>query len=92
MEKNLKNILFGFIAWLIPFVVSFLLYSPKGETLYDAQTTHSVLIIIGIGLCSFLLIKYFKGITKDFAKEGLIVGITWLLISVILDIVFLVFM
>lgn len=91
-NKNLRNILFGFIAWLVPFVVSFLFYGSNGEPLYDAQTVHNVLLVVGIGVCSFLLIKYFKGITKDYVKEGLIVGITWFAISAILDIVLLVSM
>ena len=33
MKKKLivKNILFGFLSWLIPFAVSFLFYKPGGE-------------------------------------------------------------
>ncbi len=91
-NKNLRNVWFGFIAWFIPFVVSFLLYSPEGEPLYDVQVTHNILVVIGSGLCAFLFIKYFKAISKDFTKEGIIVGITWLLISSVLDIIFFVFM
>jgi len=92
MDKNIRNVLYGFTAWLVPFVVSFLFYSPKGEPLYDAQIVHNVLIVLGLGLCSYLLIKYFEGIKKDYAKEGLVAGVTWFLISVILDMFFIVFM
>ncbi len=92
MDKNLRNVLFGFIVWLVPFVVSFAFFSPKGEPLYDQYVIKNILLVIGAGLESFLLIKYFKGVNKDFAKEGVIVGITWLLISVALDIISLVYL
>jgi len=31
MKKYLKNILYGFLAWLIPFVASFFFYTREGE-------------------------------------------------------------
>ncbi|MFQ6083182.1 MAG: hypothetical protein ACE5WD_07480 [Candidatus Aminicenantia bacterium] len=86
MKKILKIGLFGFLMWLIPFVVSFFFYSPEGTPLIDKIFFKTIMIIVASITGAVLLIIYFKKIKKDYLKEGIIVGFAWLLINWILDV------
>ncbi|MDD1668413.1 MAG: hypothetical protein LUO97_01290 [Methanomicrobiales archaeon] len=90
MEKNLKIIISGILAWLIPFLVSVPLY-PQGQPIYDLQVTKSVLIVVGALVGAALALWYFRNIGKAFAREGAILGIAWFLINSALDIIVLVY-
>ena len=85
MNKTVKMILFGFLVWLIPFVVSIFFYTKDGKLLIDIFLFKSIMIVTGSINGAVLLILYFKKITKDYLKEGIIVGVSWLLISYVLD-------
>jgi len=45
---------------------------------------------VGSVVAVFLLLVYFKSVEKYFVKEGIIVGVVWLVINWVLDIVVLV--
>ena len=90
MKKILKMVLLGILLWLIPFLISFFMYSPEGEPLIDLFLFKSIMIVVGAITGAILLIFYFRKLDKDFLKEGIIVGLTWLVISIILDLVILV--
>jgi hypothetical protein len=92
MDKNLRIFFYGFLVWLIPFLVSWPLYSPKGEPLYDLQVIKSFLIVVGSLVGALLAIRYFRDTEKDFAKEGAILGFSWLVINSVLDIIVLVYL
>jgi uncharacterized membrane protein YpjA len=90
MKKYLKIGLFGFITWLIPFIVSCFFYSREGEPLIDIFLIKTIMIVLFSVVGALLLIIYFKGITGDHLKEGIIVGFVWLIINWVLDLVVLV--
>lgn len=87
MTKKLiiKNVLLGFLSWLIPFAVSFLFYKPGGELVVPYATFKSVIILVGTISGCYLLYRYFKFVENDFLKNGIIVGLSWLLINIVLD-------
>ena len=91
MDKNLRILFSGFLVWLIPFLVSVPLY-PQGQPVTDLQTVKSILIVIGGAVGALLALWYLRDVRKDFATEGAILGITWLLISSALDILVLVYL
>ncbi|MDD1659436.1 MAG: hypothetical protein LUP92_04255 [Methanomicrobiales archaeon] len=91
MEKNLKIIISGILAWLIPFLVSVPLY-PQGQPIYDLQVTKSILIIVGALVGAVLALWYFRDIGKAFAREGAILGFSWFVINSVLDIIVLVYL
>ena len=86
----IKNILFGFISWLIPFVASFLFYKPDGELVVPYAVFKTVIMLIGIISGCYLLFKYFKSVESDFKKQGAIVGLTWFAINIFLDVAILI--
>lgn len=80
-----KNIFFGFLSWLIPFVVSFLFYKPGGELVVPYSTFKSTIMVVGTISGCYLLFRYFKFVNNDFIKNGVIVGISWFAFNIILD-------
>lgn len=92
MTKKLmfKNVLLGFFSWLIPFAASFLFYTPGGELVVAYSTFKSAIMVVGaISGCS-LLFHYFKTVESDFIRNGVIVGLSWFTINIILDAVILI--
>jgi len=90
MNKYLKNILYGFLAWLIPFVASFFFYTREGELTINIFLFKSIMIVVGSFSAAFLLVSYFKKINAEYFKEGIIVGLTWFGINIILDLLILI--
>lgn len=87
MEKKLvfKNIKLGFLSWLLPFGLSFVFYKPSGELTISYDLFKSLMIVLGSITGCFLLFRYFKFVGKDFIKQGVLVGISWFLINIVLD-------
>ncbi|MCX6274567.1 MAG: hypothetical protein NTV09_05125 [Bacteroidetes bacterium] len=85
-----KNILLGFLSWLIPFVVSFFFYRPGGELVVPYATFKSTIMAVGMISGSYLLFRYFKLVDTDFIRHGVIVGLSWLAINIVLDSVILI--
>ena len=87
MAKSIitKNILLGFLSWLIPFAVSFLFYKPGGELVVPYATFKSTIMVVGVISGCYLLFRYFKSVDSDFISNGVIVGLSWLAINIILD-------
>ena len=72
--------------WLIPtLITALLIYFPKEAFLFDILT--AVTITISVAAFSYL---YFKDINANFIKEGVIIGVLWVIISVILDFVLII--
>lgn len=92
MKKFLKNVLYGFLAWLIPFIASIFFYTKEGQLNIDIFLFKSIMIVVGSISAAFLLISYFKKIDTDFIKEGIIVGIIWFGLNILLDLLVLVSM
>ena len=84
MNKYVNIGVFGFLVWLIPFFVSFLIfplhdnYRPLFESIMPVVLTITVM---------FFSIIYFKNIYKELIKEGVIIGILWFVISLIIDLI-----
>ena len=82
MNKNLKIVLFGFLIWLIPFAASFFIYPLKAPMYSLFESVMSVLIAIAAVIFSYL---YFKDIKTNFVMEGIITGIVWFIIAIVID-------
>jgi uncharacterized membrane protein YpjA len=86
----IKNIFLGFLSWLIPFAVSFLFYKPGGELMVPYATFKSAILIVGTISGCYLLFRYFKFVDGDFIKNGIIVGLSWLVLNILLDSIILI--
>lgn len=90
MKSIKKTLLYGFLVWLVPFIVAIPLYSRDGQPLIDIFLLKSIMIVVGSIMGAIFLILYFKKVTKNYLREGLLVGIIWLAINWILDFIVLV--
>jgi hypothetical protein len=86
MNRILKLVGYGFLVWLIPtLITTALIYLPFTESLFDIIS--ALAIIISVALFSYL---YFKDVTTNFIKEGIIIAITWIIISIIFDLIMII--
>ena len=90
INKHIRNILYGFLAWLIPFVASIFFYTREGVLTIDVFLFKTIMIVIGSISVAFLLISYFKRINTEYLKEGIIVGVVWFAINILLDLLVLI--
>ena len=92
MKRNLfaRNLLLGFLSWVIPFVVSFFFFRPGGEMILPYATFKGIITVVGVTSGSYLLYRYFGFVSVDYVREGVIVGFSWTAINLLLDFVFLV--
>jgi hypothetical protein len=84
MNKYLKIVLYGFLLWLVPFIVSFLIYPIKtaGSPLFESIMPLSISLTVVV-----LAILYLKNLEGDYFKEGVIIGVLWFIISIVIDLV-----
>jgi hypothetical protein len=92
MNKIVKIILLGILLWLIPFLVSIPFWDITTNQLkislhwFDAIMAVTWAITFAIVAC-----LYFSKLETGFAKEGWIVGFSWYIIVVLLDLFVLVY-
>ncbi len=89
MKNHLNNLFFGFLSWLIPFIASIFFYTKEGGLTIDIFLFKSIMIVIGSISAAILMVLYFKKINKDYLKEGIIIGLIWFAINIILDLLVL---
>lgn len=90
MKKYFINVLYGFLAWLIPFGASLLFYTKEGKLTIDIFLFKSIMIVVGSVSAAFLLVSYFKKISTGYLKEGTIVGAVWFGLNILLDMIVLI--
>lgn len=90
MNKYLKISLFGFLIWLVPFVVGFLFYSPEGEIRIDPLAFKAIMTVVSTITQAVLLVSYFRKIDKNYLPESIMVGLIWIAVNILLDILILI--
>jgi uncharacterized membrane protein YpjA len=85
MKRIPKIILYGFLIWLIVFIVSVIIYP-----IHDVHRPFFESIMpVTIVLCTVVFsILYFEDEKNDLFQEGFIVGFSWLAINIIIDLFF----
>lgn len=84
MNKNIKIIGFGLLIWLIPFLVSFLIFPLRDDNRALFESIMPVILTIVVLIFSIL---YFIKIGKNFINVGILIGIAWIIISIIIDLI-----
>jgi len=82
VNKYLKTGLFGFLLWLIPFAVSVLIFPLR---ISQRSLFESIMPVVIAVWTVFFTIFYLFRIKSNFLKEGIFIGIAWLLMSIVLD-------
>ena len=83
--NSLKTSLFyGFMIWLIPFVVSVLIYPIHDTNRALFESIMPVTLTASLVLFSIL---YLRKVESDFLREGLMIGVMWFAISLVIDLI-----
>lgn len=84
-SRNLKTImLFGFLIWLIPFVVSFFIFPLRSSS---RPLFESIMPVVLTSAVVLFTVRYLSKINREFVKEGIFIGIVWLVISIVIDLI-----
>ena len=84
MNRVAKIVGYGFVMWLIPFIISLLIYPIKTSLNPLFETIMPVVITLTVVL---LTISYLKHMKTNFLREGIVIGVSWFLISIIVDLI-----
>ncbi len=87
MNKDLKMILFGLILWAVPFFSGFPFVDASGNFIVDEISFKTIMILVGGFTGVALAVAYFKNIQTDYVKDGILLGVIWLAISLSFDLV-----
>lgn len=87
MTSIKKSLLYGFLVWLIPFIVAFIIF-PVRES--NRPLFESIMPVVLSGSVVLFSILCFKKTQAGSTSEGLKLGLIWLAVSVVIDL--LVFM
>lgn len=82
MKSIKKGLLFGFLIWLIPFAVAFLIFPVKTSLPVLFESIMPVVITISVVTFSTL---YLRKVQTDILREGIILGIVWFSMSLVID-------
>lgn len=85
MNKYAKMVLFGFILWLVPFIIGFLFVDRSGNFLIPETFFKSIMIVEGSLIGVILAVRYFRDINVGHINEGIILGMVWLVINLAVD-------
>jgi len=81
--KSIKSaLLLGFFDWLLPFVVSFAIFQLKDSNYYLFE---SLMVIVVVFAVVWFATRYFKKVESNFVREGVLLGLLWLIINLALD-------
>lgn len=84
-SRNWKTIiLFGFLIWLIPFVVSFFIFPLRSSS---RPLFESIMPVVLTSAVVFFTVRYLSKINREFVKEGIFIGIVWAVISLVIDLI-----
>ena len=83
--RLLKIVGLGFLAWLIPFVLSFSMFILRE---YYEPYYRAIMVLLGVLVVSILLRVYLPGSYEDLRVEGWFTAFIWLIIAVGLEAVF----
>ncbi len=84
MHKPVRIVLFGVFVWLVPFVISVLIF-PLRESESMRPLFESIMPVIIAFVVVFLSLFYFRSVRKQGIREGVLVGVVWFVISIVFD-------
>src|SRR6185312_17303426 len=86
----IRNLLYGFLTWLIPFAVSCLFFKPGSGLMIPQELFKSIMIVVGSFVGCYFLYRYFLLVDEKYFKHGILVGISWFFINILLDCIVLI--
>ena len=73
---------YGLALWFVPFAVSFFLFAVREG---DRALFESLITVVGVASAVTGAVLYFRDVEKSDVKVGLLLGLIWAGISIIID-------
>jgi hypothetical protein len=83
MQSIKKSILYGFLVWLIVFLVSVFAFPWRitNRPLFES------IVPVALSICVVLFsLRYFARVERRFVMEGILIGLIWFVVSIAIDI------
>lgn len=82
MSSWRKALFLGFLVWLVPFMVAFGIFflRESSRPLFEsimAVTVTTTVVLLGL--------RYLRTVRENLTREGILVGILWFCMSVVID-------
>lgn len=82
MNKYVKLLGLGFLIWFIPFLVSFVIFPLRSSNRPLFESIMPVSLVFAVMISSMV---YFKKGEHQSVYEGIIAGVIWFFISILID-------
>jgi len=82
MNRYVKLFGYGFLIWLMPFLVSFVIFPLRSSNRPLFESIMPVSLVFAVMICS---VFYFKKGENKSMYDGIIAGVIWFFISVLID-------
>lgn len=82
MTSIKKALIFGFLVWVIPFAVAFMIFAIRES---NRPLFESIMPVVLTGCIVLFSALYFKKAQSASTVEGLKLGLIWLAISLVID-------
>jgi uncharacterized membrane protein YpjA len=83
-------VMMGILIWVVPFLASFAFYDRMGKLSVSEDGFKSIMVVISTSVGMYALGSHFRSIKNNYFREGIVVGIVWLVINLLLDMIILV--
>jgi len=80
--RPMQVVLYGLLLWAIPLAISFMAFGLKTTNPPFFETIMAVVLAVSVGIFG---VMGFRGIRAHFVREGLSMGLTWMGMSIALD-------
>lgn len=82
MTSFKKALLYGFLTWLIVFIVGFMAF-----VVHDSNRPlfESIMAVAATTVSMFFAVCYFKNVESNFLKEGVTLGIVFYVVNIAID-------
>jgi hypothetical protein len=77
-----KAVLFGFLVWLVAFIAAFLIFPLRESARPLFESIMPVVVTVATVVFAVL---YFRRLSKDYAREGILLGALWFAMNVVID-------
>lgn len=80
---------YGFLVWLIPLLLSFFFYNSEGQLSISYDLYKSLMVVVSCLIGSLLLVLYFVQVKSSYLIQGVLLGLLWLALNILLDVLVL---
>ena len=82
MNKYLKIALYGFLTWLVPFAISFLVFPLRASNRAFFET---IMAVVVAAVATIFAALYLRRVNTGWLRASIVIGVAWFLINLVFD-------